>query len=93
MRTVAATYGPTKGPPSAAPATPAGSISPVPESAAARARSSRPFPVSSALPAGAALRASRPTITPFAAPGSIARRRPAAPATSAADAEVPETDR
>ena len=93
VRTVAATYGPTKGPPSAVPATPAGSISSVPVSAAARARSSRPLPVSSGEPAGAALRASRPTIAPFVAAGSNARSRPAAPATSAAAAEVPETDR
>ena len=37
VRSVAATYGPTKGPPSAAPATPAGSTTSVPASAAARA--------------------------------------------------------
>src|SRR5437763_759029 len=42
-----------------------------------------------APPAGSAVRARRPAITPLEAEGSLATRRAAEPATMAADAEVP----
>src|SRR6476646_6414060 len=61
----AATYGPTNGPP--LPPTPAGRTTVVPSSAAARARSRRPLPVSSRVPPPAADRPRRPTMTPFEA--------------------------
>src|SRR5450759_3920338 len=85
----AATYGPTSGPP---PGAPAGTTSVVDVSAKARARFSRPLPVWSAVPAGSALRARRPTIAPAVADGSTARMSAAAPATSAAAADVPVMD-
>ena len=61
-------------------------------SPSARARLSRPLPVSAAVPAASALRARRPTMTPFEAPGSTARSSAAAAATSAEEADVPVTD-
>ncbi len=85
----AATYGPTNGPP--APGTPSGWTALVPRSRTARARSRRPLPVSALVPAGAADRASRPTMVPFEASGSIARSKAAAAETSAAEADVPVT--
>ncbi len=88
----AATYGPTSGPPGPTGAAPAGSTPPVEVSAIARARFSRPFPVWATVPAASAFRASRPTMTPFEAPGSTARNSAAAAATSADDADVPVTD-
>lgn len=88
----AATYGPTNGPPLPTGAAPAGWTEPVPVSARARARFSRPLPVCSTVPAASALRARRPMTTPTLAVGSTARRRAAAPATSAAEADVPVTD-
>jgi hypothetical protein len=51
----------------------------------------RPLPVSVRVPAGSAFRARRPTITPFVRVGSIAFMSAAAPATIAADVEVPLT--
>src|SRR5438477_3309172 len=85
----ATTYGPTKGPPLAAPTTPAGVTPAMDVSAIARSRFSRPLPVSLCVPAGSALRARRPTITSFVAEASLALSSAAAPATIAADAEVP----
>src|SRR5436309_16125911 len=82
----AATYGPTRGPP---PGAPAGTTGSVEVSAMASARFSRPLPVWSTVPAGSALRASRPTTTSFAAEGSFATSSAAAPATKADEAEVP----
>lgn len=58
-------------------------------SAMARARFSRPLPVWSLVPAASALRASRPTMTPFDTLGAAAIISAAAPATPAAAAEVP----
>src|SRR5439155_8552084 len=86
----AATYGPTKGPPLPTGAVPAGSIAVVAVSPAARARFRRPLPVPDDI-VGSALRARRPTIAPLLAAGSRARSNAAAPATSAAAADVPET--
>src|SRR4051794_16490649 len=86
---LAAVYGPTAGPP---PGAPAGVTATVDESARARATSTRPFPVWTVVPAGSALRARRPTTTPFDALGSLALSSAAAPATIAADAEVPVID-
>src|SRR6478609_5691340 len=85
-----AAYGPTSGPPSPTGAAPAGCTEFPDPSAMARARSSRPFP---ALPLGSAsaVPARRPTTTPFVAFVSAALSSPAAPATAAADAEVPLT--
>src|SRR6185503_1477754 len=60
-----ATYGPTNGPPSPTGAAPAGWTDPVDVSVNARARFSRPLPVSAAVPAASAVRARRPTIAPF----------------------------
>src|SRR5205085_3562375 len=82
-----ATYGPTKGPP-LAPA-PAGSIDVLLVSLIARSRFSRPLPVWPAVPAASAVSASRLTMTPFDAPTDDALISAAAPATSAADADVP----
>src|SRR5262245_248920 len=67
-------------------------MDPVAESLSARTRLRRPLPVSAVVPTASALRARRPTITPFEADESAAARRAAAPATCAAAAEVPETD-
>src|SRR6186997_3527040 len=82
----AATYGPTIGPP---PGAPTGTTPSLDVSANAWARFTRPFPVSLGDPAGSAFRASRPTIVAFDAPGSFALSSAAAPATMAAEAEVP----
>src|SRR3954447_24708597 len=60
----AATYGPTNGPPDKAPLVPTGMTSVVVVSLRARAALTRPLPVSDLVPAGSALRASRPTIVP-----------------------------
>src|SRR5947207_1069234 len=81
-----AVYGPTSGPP---PVAPAGATAVVEVSAMARARLTRPLPVWPAVPAGSALRARRPTMTPLEADGSLAASRAADPATTAAEAEVP----
>jgi hypothetical protein len=83
----AATYGPTMGPPLGAPVgvTPSVDVSPT-----ARARFRRPFPAPPV--AGSVLRASRPTIAAFDALGSTARNNAAAPAVTAADADVPVTE-
>ena len=89
---LAATYGPTNGPPSPEGAAPSGWIAVVDVSSRARARSRRPLPVSACVPAAAALRARRPTITPLDADGSNAATSAAAPATCAAAADVPDTD-
>ena len=89
----AATYGPTNGPPLPTGAEPAGWIGSVDGSPSARARLTRPLPVSSAVPAGSELRARRPTTTPFEADGSTANSWAAAPATTAAEADVPDTYR
>src|SRR5215210_1598202 len=85
-----ATYGPTYGPPSPTGAAPAGWIESLDVSSIARARLSRPLPVSSDdAPAGSAFRASRETMTPLEAPTEVALSSAAAPATCAAAAEVP----
>src|SRR5919198_1031141 len=68
---------------------PIGSIGSVDVSDIARARFRRPLPVWSAVPAGSAFRARRPTMTPFVAPNEEAFSSAAAPATSAAAADVP----
>src|SRR5207247_10930523 len=81
----AAMYGPTIGPPPGAPAGTTGSVA---VSLRARFRFTRPFPTP---PSGSAFRASRPTITPGVAEGSAASSWAAAPATIAADADVPVT--
>jgi hypothetical protein len=81
-------YGPTNGPPSPG-SVPAGVTDSVAMSDRARDRFSRPLPVSEAVPARSALRASRPTMTPFEAAASKAASRAAAPATEAAEADVP----
>src|SRR6478672_1792071 len=81
----AATYGPTNGPPSPTGAAPAGFTEAVEVSVAARPTFSRPLPVCAAVPATSADSARRFTTTPAEADGSIARSRPAAPATWAAD--------
>src|SRR5262245_48476941 len=84
-------YGPTKGPPSPTGAAPAGCRNSVLVSAIARARLIRPLPVWDWVPAGSAVRARRLTMTPLLSEGSCAFIRPAAPATTAAAAEVPLT--
>src|SRR2546427_827379 len=61
----------------------------VPVSASARAMLMRPLPVWSWVPAGSAMRARRPTMIPFVSVGSTARMNAAAPATIAAEADVP----
>ena len=66
-----------------------GTMGSVAVSVMARARFSRPLPVCSGVPAGSALRASRPTRTPFDAVGSFAANSAAPPATNAAEADVP----
>ena len=90
--TAAATYGPTIGPPSPTGAAPCGFTPSLDVSLSARARLTRPLPVSATEPAGSALRARRPTMTPLDADGSAARSRPAAAATIAEDADVPEIE-
>src|SRR5437867_3852110 len=85
----AATYGPTNGPPAPTGAAPVGWMKSMPVSARARAMLMRPLPVWSWVPAGSAMRARRPTMTPLVSAGSTARMKAAAPATIAADAEVP----
>src|SRR5699024_9876666 len=87
---LAATYGPTTGPP--LPETPAGTTASLEVSPRARARFTRPLPVSETEPAGSASRASRPTTTSLEADGSCAFTRAAAPATIAAEADVPVTE-
>src|SRR4051794_6121017 len=76
-------YGPTPGPP---PEAPVGVTASIAESPIARARFTRPFPTP---PSGSALRANRPTIVPGLAYGSSACNWAAAPAATAAAAEVP----
>ena len=82
----AARYGPTTGPPVGEPA---GMTSSDEVSSSARARLTRPLPA----PPGSAVRARRPMRVPLDAPGSALRRRAVAPATTAAEAEVPVTER
>src|SRR5438094_9931718 len=82
-------YGPTIGPPLPRGAAPSGLTESAAVSVIARPRLSRPLPVSAAVPAGSAFRASRPTIVPADALGSTARSNAAAAATSADDADVP----
>src|SRR4051812_44472 len=84
-----AVYGPTTGPP---PGAPTGVTAAVEVSVMARPMFTRPLPVWAALPAGSALRARRPAMTPLDADGSLAARSAAEPATMAADAEVPVTE-
>src|SRR5436189_5973950 len=86
---LAITYGPTRGPPLPDGAAPAGVTGSVAASPNARSTFSRPLPVWSVVPAASAFRARRPTMTPFEALGSFAFSSAAAPATRAADAEVP----
>src|SRR2546425_7476506 len=85
----AATYGPTNGPPPPTGGAPAGWTKSVPVSASARAMFMRPLPLWSCVPAGSAMRARRPTMMPFVSVGSTAFMNAAAPATIAADADVP----
>src|SRR5437667_9693318 len=85
----AATYGPTNGPPPPTGGEPTGSTASTDVSAIARARLRRPLPVWSELPAASAFRARRPTMTPLLANESFAFSSAAAPATSAAAADVP----
>src|ERR1035437_2540103 len=92
VHVAAATYGPTNGPPVPTGAAPAGLIESVLVSEIARARFRRPFPVWATVPAASAVRARRETMTPLLAVGSFARRRAAAAATSADEAEVPVTE-
>ena len=82
-------YGPTYGPPPPAGGDPAGSTESVDVSETARARFNRPLPVWSDVPTASAFRARRPSITPLLADGSFAFNSAAAPATSAAAADVP----
>src|SRR5829696_2821506 len=84
----AATYGPMNGPP---PGAPSGCTESSDVSRIARPRSTRPLPVWSTLPAGAAVLARREAMTPFEAPNEEARRTAAEPATIAAEADVPLT--
>src|SRR3954447_7982033 len=83
-------YGPTMGPP--LPATPSGTTEVAEVSDRARARLTRPLPVSATVPAASALRARRPMMTPLEAEGSLALTSAAAPAAMAADADVPVTE-
>src|SRR5439155_3459069 len=87
----AARYGPTNGPPAPTGAAPAGWMNSMLVSASARARLIRPLPVCDCVPAGSALRARRPTMMPLVSVGSTAFMSAAAPATIAADVEVPLT--
>ena len=77
----AARYGPTIGPPSPTGAAPSGLIESLDVSASARARFTRPLPVSASGPPGRRCAPGAPTMTPFEAPGSTARSSAAAPAT------------
>jgi hypothetical protein len=88
----AMTYGPTIGPPPPTGAAPAGWTDSLDASVMARARFTRPLPVCEVVPAGSAFRARRETITPFDAPTDDALSSAAAPATTAAEAEVPLTE-
>ena len=83
------TYGPIIGPPPPTGGEPAGSIASTDVSAIARPRFSRPLPVWSEVPAASAFRARRPTMVPLEALESLAFSSAAAPATSAAAADVP----
>src|ERR1043166_6069568 len=65
----AARYGPTNGPPCPTGSAPAGCTGSIDVSASARGMLIRPLPVCSVVPAGSALRAMRPTITPFVSVG------------------------
>jgi hypothetical protein len=85
----AATYGPTNGPPPPIGGEPAGVTGVDDVSVMARPRFNRPLPVWLAVPAGSAFRARRPTMTPFVAANDDALSSAAAPATSAAAADVP----
>src|SRR5437764_2755067 len=82
-----AVYGPTIGPP---PGAPIGVTAVFDVSPRARFRFKRPFPVSLTESAASVDSARRPTITAFEAEGSFACNSAASPATSAAEAEVPE---
>src|ERR1700719_2214030 len=88
MFLAAMTYGPTTGPPSPSGAAPAGSIELVEASLIARARFSRPLPASWPPLRASVSAPRRPTITPLPASGELAFISAAAPATSAAAAEV-----
>src|SRR5437868_6640715 len=83
----AATYGPTAGPPP--PGAPVGTTGVVEVSSNERARLRRPLP---APPFESASRANLPTTTAGSADGSRLRSCAAAPATIAADIEVPVTE-
>ena len=85
----AARYGPTNGPPCPTGSVPAGCTGSIDVSARARGMLIRPLPVCSAVPAGSAVRAMRPTITSFVSVESTAFMSAARPATCAAAAEVP----
>ena len=85
-------YGPTIGPPLPPEQPRPAGRHPVPTSAMARSIWSRPFPVCSTVPAASAVRARRPTMTPFEADGSFARSSAAAAATAADEADVPVTE-
>src|SRR5437667_4132888 len=86
----AATYGPTNGPPPVpSGATPAGSIDVVDVSVIARSRLSRPLPVYVVVPTASAISPSRLTMTPLLVKTDDALINAAAPATAAAEAEVP----
>src|SRR2546422_10670067 len=89
LNPAAALYGPTNGPPLPTGGAPAGWTKSVPVSASARAMLMRPLPVWSWVPAGSAMRARRPTVTPVLRVGAIALMKGAGPATIAADADVP----
>src|SRR5690242_1086895 len=81
-----------KGPPSPVGGAPAGSVALLDVSLIARSRLSRPLPVCADVPAASADSASRLTMTPFElALTDEAFSSAAAPATSAAAADVPLT--
>jgi hypothetical protein len=82
----AISYGPTTGPP---PGAPEGTTSVFDSSPTDRPRLIRPFP---APPSESEFRARRPTIDPGVAYGSTATNWAAAPATIAADIDVPVTE-
>ena len=85
----AARYGPTNGPPPPTGGEPAGCRKSVAVSAKARAKLMRPLPVWSWVPAGSAFRARRPTTMPLVSIGSNVISCAAAPATMAAELDVP----
>ena len=85
----AARYGPTNGPPLPTGAAPAGCTGSVETSTSERSMLIRPLPVWSCVPAGSALRAMRPTMTPLVRAGSTAFMNAARPATCALEREVP----